>query len=387
VIEALSNLSHALAALPGRKSLLYVGEGFAMRPGEDVFGLLSTVFESDRRFGDRSVVAGGASSGGGADAGNGSTGGQGTSGGAVVSFAPRTASPMLQHGMAGLDLTAEVEALAAAANGERVTFYAISSAQPEGVGSRAEVGRGARIAAGPTSNDSPSGLSVYESSRIEVLLEGLDSTASTTGGLAAAPGASVGDFLERVWERSSSYYSLAYPVPHPEEPGERRIKVKVSRKGVRVRHREAYVVKPRAARIGDLLAGALLLRTGENPHRLDAGLAGEEAGADGTYSVSLGLRIPIGELALLPAGDALRAELEVYVLSMDQRGRLSEVQFAPLAFAIPADRLEEARDRRFVATFPLVLEPGSHALAVGLAERGVDRFSVARTTLEIGGVD
>jgi hypothetical protein len=123
---------------------------------------------------------------------------------------------------------------------------------------------------------------------------------------------------------------------------------------------------------------------GENPHRLDAGLAGQEAGADGTYSVSLGLRIPIDELALLPAGDALRTELEVYVLSMDQRGRLSELRFAPLAFTIAA---EEARDRPFVATFPLVLEPGSHAVAVGLAERRANRFSVARTTLEIGGTD
>jgi VWFA-related protein len=385
VIEALHSFSGALAALPGRKSLLYVGNGFAMRPGEDVFGLLSAVFENDRRFGDSSVVAAGGSNRGAADAPQGEAGRQGQSGaGAVVSFPSRAASPLLQHGTTGLDLTGEVDALSAAANGERVTFYAINSTQTGGLGARADTGRGARIAASPTSNDSPSGLSIFENSRLELLQESLDYVSNTTGGLASAPGANVGAFLDRMWAQSSSYYSLAYPLPHPEETGVRRIKVKVNRKGVRLRHREAYVVKPRTARIGDLMTGALLLHTGENPHRLDAGLAGQEAGADGTYSVSLGLRIPIDELALLPAGDALRTELEVYVLSMDQRGRLSELRFAPLAFTIAA---EEARDRPFVATFPLVLEPGSHAVAVGLAERRANRFSVARTTLEIGGTD
>jgi hypothetical protein len=69
---------------------------------------------------------------------------------------------------------------------------------------------------------------------------------------------------------------------------------------------------------------------------------------------------------------------------MDERGRMSQVQFAPLAFAVPADQLEAARHRRFAATFPLLLEAGSHQVAVGLSEASANRLSVALTTLAIG---
>ena len=388
LIEALENLSSALAALPGPKSLLYVGDGFAMRPGAEVFDLLSRVFEDDRRFGDRSAVATAGSDASGSASEGGTAGGdRPSSGAAVVSMPPRTTSPLLRGGMPGLDLTRDVEALTAAANSQRVTFYAVSSMQAGGLGSRADIGRGAKIAATRADTDSPSGLSVFEGSRLAALQESLDYTAEATGGLAAAAGADVGRFLDRMWSHSTSYYSLAYPVPDPEDGGLRRIKVKVRGKGVRVRHREAYVAKPREARIGDLLAGALLLRTGENPHRLETGLAAQEAGADGAWRVSLGLRIPIGELDLVPAGDAHRADLQVYVLTMDERGRLSKVQFAPLSFAVRGDELDRARDRPFVATFPLVLERGSHQIAVGLSEAVANRLSVARTTLEIGSVN
>jgi hypothetical protein len=187
-----------------------------------------------------------------------------------------------------------------------------------------------------------------------------------------------------MWAQSRSYYSLAYPVPDPEQPGVHRIKVKVERKGVRVHHREAYIVKARAAKIGDLMAGALLLRTGENPHRFEVELAAQEPAAGGTYSVLPGLEIPIDKIALVAEEDVHRAQLEVYVRSLDQHGRLSQLQFAPLVFTVRADHLAEERGRPFVATFPLVLEPGSYAVVVGLVERGANAFSVAHTTFDIG---
>jgi VWFA-related protein len=388
LIESLEKVSGALAALPGPKSLLYVGEGFSMRPGQEVFDLLSTVFEDDRRFGDRSVVASSGSSDGSASDG-GPERAAGSSGGTVVSLPPRTASPLLRTGMMGVDLTREVQALTAAANAQRVTFHAISSGRPGALGSRVDIGRGAKIAATLAGNDSPSGLTVFESARAGALQASLDHAAEATGGLAAAAGADVSRFLERMWSRSTSYYSLAYAIPHPEEPGVRRLKVKVKRPGVRVHHREAYVVKPAATRIGDLLAGALLLRTGENAHRLETGLASrsDRAGPDGTWSVQLGLNVPIAELDLLPDGTNHRAALQVYVLTMDERGRLSKVQFAPLAFAIPDEEIEEARQRRFAATFPLVLEAGTHHVAVGLSEASANRLSVALTTVAVGPAD
>jgi VWFA-related protein len=387
LIEALQNLAGALAAVSGPKSMLYLGDGFAMRPGHEVFELLSTVFEDDRRFGDRSVVAGGSEGDGSASDGAQSGGDGASRGGAVVSLPPRTASPVLRGGITGFDLTREVEGLTAAANGQRVTFYAISSASTTGLGSSADLGRGARIAANRTSNDSPSGLANFESSRLSGLQETLDYTAEATGGLASAAGADVSGFLDRMWSQSRSYYSLAYPVPNPDDGGLRRIKVKVKRKGLRVTHPSSYLAKPRSARIGDLMTGALLLRTGDNPHRLETGLASQQASAGGAFSVAIGLKVPPGALELIPVGDDYRADLQVYVLTMDQRGRLSKLQFAEVPYTVRASELEAARARPFVATFPLVLERGSFEVVVALAETSAQRLSVARATIEVGKTD
>ncbi len=75
-------------------------------------------------------------------------------------------------------------------------------------------------------------------------------------------------------------YSLAYVSPHGGDSRFHRIKVKVNRKGVELRHREGYIDRPRDVRVGDLVAGALLLGSGENPHQLEMEMASQAAGRE-----------------------------------------------------------------------------------------------------------
>ena len=49
-IDAVQTLVGVLSTVQGRKSLLYVGDGVPIHPGEELYNLLSDVFESDRRF-------------------------------------------------------------------------------------------------------------------------------------------------------------------------------------------------------------------------------------------------------------------------------------------------------------------------------------------------
>jgi hypothetical protein len=278
----------------------------------------------------------------------------------------------------GLDLTPEIRALTATANSHRVTIYGLSSDVPGGA-AQADMNLGARV--------SPSAALTYDVSRAQTREQSLRLMADETGGLSLPPNAGVGPFMDRVLADQENRYSLAYVSPHGGDSEFHRIKVKVNRKGVELRHREGYIDRPREVRVGDLVAGALLLGWTENPHRLEMEVASQTPGENDEVTVTLGIHIPIDELHLVPAGDNQEAKLDLYVLSKDAKGELAPLRSVSFTVSLSPAQMAQSKGKFYGATLPVPLTKGAHTVAVGILEPAAQRTSVVRTAVEVGSAD
>jgi VWFA-related protein len=378
-IRAVQSLVTGLSTVPGQKSLLYVGDGVSVRPGQAFHNLLADLFEGDRRF---SQPGGSVSELGGSPGTGSSEQGQGESSGGFgaarndsrVTPMSSSTNTLRMEGMSN-DLTADLRALTATANSQRVTLYGISTGEQR-IAPRADVNVGTRT--------STTALQNYESSRSQLLDRSLQQMASETGGLALPAQARIDGFVDRMLTDEQNRYSLAYVSPHGGDSRFHRIKVKIDRKGVRLRHREGYIDRPRQARVGDVVAGALILGAGENPHHIEMELQSQEPAESDEVRVSFTLRIPIDEIHLVGAGDKHEATLDLYVLSRDGSGAFAPMRYVALNVVIPSDRLEEAAGQFYGATLPVILKKGPQTVAVGVVEAAVQRTSVVRMELEAG---
>jgi hypothetical protein len=357
----------------GPKSLLYVGDGVPVHPGEELYTLLSDVFEGDRRFGASGGVAAASSSPG---AGEGSGGEGGSFGELPPTVAPMAQSPQtLRTEAMSLDLSPELRALTATANSHRVTIYGLSSDVQGGAG-RADMNLGSRVSA--------SAALTYDVSRSQVREQSLQLMASETGGLALPSSGGVASFMDRVLADDANRYSLAYVSPHGGDSRFHKIKVKVNRKGVELRHREGYIDRPRNMRLGDLVAGALLLGWTENPHQLEMEVVSQAPAENDEMAVMLGLHIPIDQLRLVPAGEQHEAKLDLFILSKDAKGSFSPMRSVSFTVTLSPSQMAQSKGKFYGATLPLSLVKGPHAVAVGMVEPAAQRTSIVRTEIDVG---
>jgi hypothetical protein len=345
-----------------------------IHPGEELYHLLSDVFEGDRRFGSSGGVIDDSSSAAQAPAGQGSSAGS-------VSELPATVRPMAQSPQTlrtdsmSLDLTPELRALTATANSHRVTIYGLSSDVQGGAG-RADMNLGSRVSA--------SAALTYDVARSQLREQSLQFMADETGGLTLPPSGGVASFMDRVLADDANRYSLGYVSPHGGDSRFHKIKVKVNRKGLELRHREGYIDRPRELRVGDLVAGALLLGWSENPHQLEMELVSQAPAENGETAVTLGLHIPIDQLQLVLAGEQHEAKLDLFILSKDDKGAISPLRSVSFTVALSPAQMAQAKGKYYAATLPLSLVQGPHAVAVGMLEPATQRTSVVRKEIEVG---
>ena len=376
-LRALQTLVSVLSTVEGPKSLLYVGDGVPVHPGQELYNLLSDVFEGDRRFaaGGGSAV-GSSSPGAGEGSGDEGGGGGGSFAGVSPGVAPMTQSPQtLRTDAMSLDLTPELRALTATANSHRVTIYGMSTDVQGGAG-RADMNLGSRVSA--------NAALTYDLSRSQVREQSLQLMADETGGLTLPRSAGVASFMDRVLADEGNRYSLAYVSPHGGDSRYHKIKVKVNRKGVELRHREGYIDRPRDVRVGDLVAGALLLGWTENPHQLEMEVVSQAPGENGETAVTLGLHIPIDQLRLVPAGEQHEAKLDLFILSKDAKGTFSPMRSVSFTVTLSPAQMAQSKGRFYGANLPLSLVNGPHAIAVGMVEPAAQRTSIVRTEIEVG---
>jgi VWFA-related protein len=313
-LNALTQFVDSLAGLPGRKALVYVGEGVPMRPGEALLQEWEAAFRNyDPTFN-------------------------------AVAEAGRYA------------VNREFGEMIRRANSARVTFYCVDGSPDSGsAGVSAER---ASMTVDPTSAI----MSAHN------LRQSLDSMAGATGGRTLAAGPNLAATLARTVEDFQTYYSLGYAAPHIGDGKYHAIEVRVKREGARTRYREGYLDRVPDERTAERNLSALLFGTVSNPLGLAVTVSPAEKQKGDTFMVTLSITVPLGNLVFLPREEVHEGSVSLWMATRDADDQLSVPGKKTFPVRIPNDQLQSALGQLGSFTFQMLVKKGPQQVAVTLRD-------------------
>ena len=337
-LRQIEHVVSTLAGVPGRKAVLYVGEGIPTRPGEGLF------VEWRNRFG-------------------------GGSPNAEIGVRRIDFNTDYDRAVGRYDLTVHINALALAANRSGVTLYAVDAEGNHG----GEV-RSALTEQGATSET----LSVVD----ENFRAPLESASKATGGRLLRSSGKLAKQMVDLLGDLDTYYSLGFTPPADWQPGSAHdIKVKVKGKRLVARHRDEIGLPRPDEREASATVAALRYQTADNPLEIRTTTGTPILRRDGTAALPVTIEIPVGNLELLPREGTHAASLTIYVSTKDANGDASRVQKIPFNLAIPDDVIEEAKADSARYDLPLVLRRGDQQVAIGIRDNISGEFSAVRVDI------
>ena len=265
------------------------------------------------------------------------------------------------------DMSAELEAVTRRANALDVTIDTLDA--------RGLMGDG--VSAG---NDDPlssrGGLAFFARQDTQV---GLVTLARETGGVSLLNSNDMRKGLTRVYEESSTYYSLGVNLSNLGGAGHRKVSVEVTRPGLTARSRRGYAVLPpeELAKIGTRAALLTNVAYTSVPVQLKVGLPTK---GKKFYDVPLTVVVPASALTFLPEGDKAKASAEIYVGAIDDSGATSDISreattFILAADASPATRLEH--------TLTLQGKKGNYRFVVNVRDGATGRLGTAKADVRV----
>lgn len=326
--KALKSFIESMAGLPGRKAILYVSDGIAMRAGEDIFYAMEDVYD------DINVAS---------------------------SVARYDATRLF------LDITNQ-------ANAYRITFYTIEAA-----GLRTYTFTDVENA---TSRGGAQVDQIFFSS----LKDPLYFMASETGGQAIIGTNNFQPMLDRLADDFRSYYSLGFQLGgvygryHDIE-----VKVK-NRKGLIVRHREGFRDKAPSRKVGDATLAALFYGYERNEMGLEVTFGeSKRQPTSNLYEVPLVVHIPMSQLAFLPQKEHHSARLRLYLAVKDEDGGMSPVQEIQIPIDISKANFALAQEHAYQFQHRLLAKDGRLVLAIGIRDEIGQGTSVISQGFSVGG--
>lgn len=329
--QVLEEVVDRMGGLAGRKVVLYVGGGIEERPGEALRIAWQDKFSNPA---------------------------YGVSVGAGESF-PQ-----------GESLLPTFVRVGERANAKGVVFYALA---PEtgvrSLGVSAEIGG---LSTADTQNFAANVGTAFDVARGAPLA----ALAARTGGTARVGGGDLGGFLGQIQRDSGSYYSLGIRLAETDAADEQhRVKVRVNRRGLRVRHRETVrprtaVEKAEAATLASLVHGE-----GENELGVSIEFGPAEVDEEGLLLLPMTVRFPLMRLVLVPQGELHVGQATLLMAAMDAEQDLSSMQSVELPIRVSTEDLVGALQRLAQYEATLRIRPGRHRIAVGLHDQMGDTTS------------
>lgn len=225
-------------------------------------------------------------------------------------------------------------------------------------------------------------------------LEGpnLERLADDTGGLAIAGTNDLGSGLSRVAQELRQYYEIVYAPANPAQDGRfRRISVKLSRPGVRVRTRSGYFATPRSAPsvaayelpLIDTLAAAEPARG----FSLHADVLHFAPGPEGARECVVLAEVPLSEVQLVSdeTQGVYRARLSLLGHVKDETGAVVARLTHDWPIEGPLAEREVARTQGALFRQRFVLAPGRYRLEVAVHDGNGGGRAVVRQPFEIPG--
>ena len=332
-IFALSRLVDTMEALPGRKFVLYVGDGIPLRPGQEA---IEYYIEA--------------------------CGGTGAQQGLpeakdATSYGPakwdRYSPELARNDLPALDTSSQWRRLAARANGQGVALYSLTASSVpllDRVGAESQRRTGSALTHSGAAQDRLATLALI---------------ANETGARMLHGGPRAGEELLRLRDDLGSYYLLGFTPGEAENPRVRALRVEVARPGLRVRHRQSYAVKGAAAWGSDRLLAHLLYGVGENP----LGLRLEtQPTPEPTAPVRFRLHVPLARLAYLPGESGREGRFTAYLVARDESGATTPVRFKSFPVSLSAKDPAAGPNRDFVWEVAIDLAAGRHDVAVAVRD-------------------
>ncbi len=330
-LQQIEKVVSTLAGVPGRKTLIYLGEGIPTNPGEGMYVEYRNRFSGPER-----------------------------------GLRHQDYNTDYTRTVGRYDLTRPMQQLATAANRASVTLYSIDAD-----GSHGNEIKSALTEQGATSE----AVSLVD----ENYREPLEAASKATGGRLLSSSGKLADQLMDMVGGLRTFYSLGFTPPEDWKPGsDHDLKVRVKRKGLSARHREEVRLPEPDEREASATVAALMYQTVDNPLAIRATPGFAVPRDDGNAALPVNLEIPIGKIDFIPQNGSQAASLAIYVSTKSQDGNPGRVQKIPFHLAIPDDKMEAARADSAHYPLPVVLRQGDRQLAIGVRDNVSGLFSAVR---------
>lgn len=336
-VAALREWIGALAAIDGRKSVLFASAGYTSQP--DAF--LNQYLDQKRD--------------------------ENPTGGSQSNRLPT----------ARLKLLDDFERAVRAAQNARVAFYTVSPRETPASTFGAEFGGSGANSASVAPRDPA----------IAEAASSLQRLAGATGGDALFLDDGLSERLSTVADDAAASYSLGFSTGDEDGAGDHGIRVRTQDDTLTVRHRESFRRSSLAERAEAALVAAATFETTVNPlaMKLELGAAAPLGRKGKEAMVPILVRIPLALVSLEPAGAdgtrrAARLTARVAVLNEARHIRLGET--APIAISIPEADLEKALGGFWAYRAEVEVGRGSQRVAVVVADEIAGTVSTLTATVE-----
>ena len=330
-LRQIESVVSTLAGVPGRKTLMYLGEGIPTRPGEGMYVEWRNRFSGPER-----------------------------------GLPHQDFNTDYTREVGRYDLTTQMDQLATAANRAGVTLFAVDAESSHSNDVRSLSEQGAFSEALTT---------IDENYRAP-----LEYATKATGGRLLLSSGNLADQLVDMVGGLRTFYSLGFKPPADWQSGsDHKIEVTVRGKGLVVNHREQVRLPEPDEREAGATVAALMYQTVDNPLEIEAKPGFEVPREDGeTAALPVNLKIPINKLGFLPKDGAQACSLTIYVSIRGQDGNPGKIQKIPFHLAIPDDKMEMALQDSAHYPLPLVLRRGDRQVAIGIRDNVNRQFSAIR---------
>jgi VWFA-related protein len=312
-VDHLRQVINSLSGLPGKKGIVYISNGLPLIPGMGLFHELNRVTQNS-------------------------------------TFLTR----MYEYDQSRLYLQ-----LAAAANAQNVTFYAIDATG---------LSLGSLASAEYQSAQDPLSSSIDHNNNIDTLRL----LADETGGIAIVNTNDIGPRMDFIAQDMYTYYSLGYPLQASGRDKVHKVEVKLRDdpefKNYELRYRSRFVEKSLETRVQDTVVSSLVFEVDDNPMELDIETGTPSAASERRWLLPAHISFPISNVALLPVGDDYVGQVVIFIAARDSEGKQSDLVRQEHEIRVPAADYEQAQRQRWGIDTSLLMESGRYRIAVALLD-------------------
>lgn len=305
-----------LIGIEGKKILIYISDGLALNPGEEVFSFIDQAFP----FGNA------------------------------------------RNESLTYDETRLFKELTARCNTNEISIYPINAQGLESMILSADK------AEGWNTYSRGSGM-VRAGSRYQN--DALNLMANDTGGIAVLNTNDIESGMQRIENDLQFYYSLGFVSPSREEGKYHSLEVKLTGvdENYNLRVKQGYARFSQEEKIRESVLSRLYLQRQYNPMNIMVQILPVEfISASKKYCLTLKLLIPISNLTLLPQKDDYQGQIKVYIALIDEKGLLSGCHELTQQITIPVEDYETALRSSYPYLAEMYVDPGIYAISIAVKD-------------------